>query len=49
MGAREAPALRWSIAITRYCAENSVIGLNGARAQKDLAERIPPGAKSNSG
>ena len=49
IGARDLPALSWSIAITRKSLASSTVGSNGLRCQNSMAERIPPGAISNSG
>src|SRR5579863_10438874 len=43
------PALRWSIAIIRYCPAYAVSGLIAAFSQSGALERIPPGASVSRG
>src|SRR5215469_6619850 len=43
------PALRWSIAIIRYCPAYAVSGLIAAISHSGTLERIPPGASVSMG
>ncbi|WP_237453551.1 MULTISPECIES: hypothetical protein [Pseudonocardia] len=47
--ATEDPALRWSIAMTRYRCARWVTGSQGALPQAAIVEFMPPGASSRTG
>src|SRR5579863_626145 len=48
-GPADWPALRWSIAIIRYCPAYAVSGLIAAISHSGTLERIPPGASVSMG
>src|SRR5215469_6976948 len=48
-GPADRPALRWSIAIIRYCPAYAVSGLIAASSHSGTLERIPPGASVSTG
>src|SRR5215471_111070 len=48
-GPADRPALRWSIAIIRYCPAYAVSGLIAAISHSGTLERIPPGASVSMG
>src|SRR5215469_18801416 len=48
-GPVDRPALRWSIAIIRYCPAYAVSGLIAAISHSGTLERIPPGASVSMG
>src|SRR5215469_3926433 len=48
-GPVDRPALRWSIAIIRYCPAYAVSGLIAAISHSGTLERIPPGASVSTG
>src|SRR6516165_2178578 len=48
-GPADRPALRWSIAIIRYCPAYAVSGLIAAISPSGTLERIPPGASVSMG